>query len=335
MRKSFKIKCLFATWLGGFGVLTSTLVHTLAHAQGNYPQRPIRMILPFAPGGAGDFVARIVQPRMTELLGQQVIVDNRPGASGNLGVEVAANANADGYTILLSNIGAMAINPNLFTSFPVKPLRDFVAVSQVVDVPGALVVHPSLPVKSVAELVTHAKANAGKLNYGSPGGGSQNRLEMETFMRATGTSIVHVPYRAGAGPAIIGLLASETHVMFITFSSVLGHARGGRLRMLGVLAPERLAVTPDVPTLREQGYKDLATGSWQGVYVPKSVAPAIVKRLFDVTQDTMKHPDVIKRMTDGGVSVVVSKSSDEFARFNKAETERFGVLIRDAKISIE
>jgi tripartite-type tricarboxylate transporter receptor subunit TctC len=311
------------------------MLPALAAAQTNYPQRPIRMILPFAPGGAGDFVARILQPRLTEFLGQQVIVDNRPGASGNLGVEVAANANADGYTILLSNIGAMAVNPNLFTTFPVKPLRDFIAVSQVVDVPGALVVHPSLPVKSVAELVAHAKARPDQLNFGSPGGGSQNRLEMEVFMKLTGTRMVHVPYKGGAGPAVIALLGNEVQLMFVTFSSALGHTRSGRLRMLGAIAPERLPVMPDMPTMREQGYRDLTNGSWQGIYVPKGVAPVIVQKLFDVTLATMKHPEVTKRMADGGVSVVVSRAPDEFARFNKTETERFGVLIREAKIAVE
>lgn len=311
------------------------MLPALAVAQTNYPQRPIRMVLPFAPGGAGDFVARILQPRMTELLGQQVIVDNRPGASGNLGVEVAANANADGYTILLSNIGAMAINPNLFTTFPVKPLRDFIAVSQVVDVPGALVVHPSVPVKTVADLVAHVKARPDQLNYGSPGGGSQNRLEMEVFMKLTGTRMVHVPYKGGAGPAVIALLGNEVQVMFVTFSSALGHTRNGRLRMLGVIAPERLPVLSEIPTLREQGYRDLTHGSWQGIYVPKGAAPATVQKLFDVTHASMRHPEVLKRMFDGGVSVVVSRTPDEFARFNKAETERFGVLIREAKIAVE
>jgi tripartite-type tricarboxylate transporter receptor subunit TctC len=316
-------------------VLLGLLLSEIAVAQNNYPQRPIRMILPFAPGGAGDFVARILQPRMTEFLGQQVIVDNRPGASGNLGVEVAANANADGYTILLSNIGAMAINPNLFTSFPVKPLRDFIAVSQVVDVPGALAVHPTVPVKSVADLVTLLKAKPDQLNFGSPGGGSQNRLETEIFMKLTGTRMVHVPYKGGAGPAVIALLGNEVQVMFVTFSSVLGHTRNGRLRMLGVMAPDRLPVMPDIPTMREQGYKDLTNGSWQGVYAPKGTAPAITQKLFRATLDTMKHPEVMKRMADGGVSVVVSPSPEAFARFNKTETERFGVLIREAGIAVE
>ena len=147
--------------------------------------------------------------------------------------------------------------------------------------------------------------------------------------------MVHVPYKGGAGPAVIALLGNEVQVMFVTFSSTLGHTRNGRLRMLGVIAPERLPVMPDVPTLREQGYKDLTNGSWQGIYVPRGTAPAITQKLFKVTLDTMKHPEVLKRMADGGVSVVVSRTPDEFARFNKTETERFGVLIKEANIAVE
>lgn len=306
-----------------------------AAAQGQYPQRPIRMIMPFAPGGAGDFVARIIQPQLTERLGQQVIVENRPGAAGNIGVEVVANATADGHTLLLGNIGAMVINPNLYTKFPVKPLRDFVAVSQVVDVPGSVNVHPALPVKSVAELVAHLKARPGQLNFGSAGGGSLNRLETELFMKRTGTSMVHVPYKGGAGPAVTGLLGNEVQVMFITFSSAIHHARSGRLRMLSVVAPERLAAAADTPSMPELGYKDLANGSWQGLYVPRGTPPAVVQKLFGVTEASMKHPDVIKRMTDGGVSVVVSRSPEEFARFNQAENQRFATMIREAKIEVD
>ncbi len=306
------------------------------YAQGavGYPSRPVRMIMPFAPGGAGDFVARILQVRMTELLGQQVIVDNRPGASGNIGVEVAANATPDGHTFLLGNIGAMAINPHVFPKFSVRPLRDFVAVTQVVDVPGTLVVHPTVPAKTVSELIGLLKARPGQLNYGSAGSGSQNRLETELFLSRTGTRMVHVPYKGGAGPAVTALLGNEVQVMLITFSSAVNHVKTGRLRMLGVIAPQRVPVMPDVPTMREQGFNDLTNGSWQGIYFPKGVAQAVTQKVFGVMVETMKHPDVVKRLSDGGVSVVVSASPAAFSAFNVAETERFGKLIRDAKIDI-
>ncbi len=299
-----------------------------------YPDRPVRMIVPFAPGGASDFVARIIQPRMTELLGQQVVVDNRAGAGGNIGVEVAARATPDGYNFLLGNVGTMAINPSIFVKFPIKPLRDLTPVTQIVDVPGSLVVHSSLAAKNAKELVAHLKANPGKLNYGSPAASSANRLEMEMFLMSTGSSAVHVPYKGGAGPAMIGLLGNEVQMMFVTFSSAVTFVKQGRVRMLGVIAPERVPVLPDVPTMREQGF-DMVVGSWQGIFVPKGTPRAVVDRLFKVAHETMQHPDVVKRMNEGGVNIVLSKSPEEFGAFHKRENDRFAKVIKDASIEIE
>jgi len=314
-----------------FAALTIGL--SAADAQ-NYPTRPVRMIVPFAPGGASDFVGRILQPQMSASLGEQVVVDNRGGASGNIGVELAARATPDGYNILLGNVGTMAINPNFYTKFEFKPLRDLLAVTQVVDVPGCLVVNPAVPVKSVKELVAYMKANPNKLNYGSPAPSSANRLEMAMFLHATGTSAVHVPYKGGAGPATIGLLSNEVQIMFVTFSSAVNSVKQGRLRMLSVIAPERVAALPDVPTMREQGF-DMVVGSWQGIFVPKGTPRPIVNRLFKSAQDTMKHPEVIRRLGDGGVSIVVSKSPEDFADFVKTENERFAKVIRDTHIETE
>ena len=187
--------------LAVWAALALALCPALSLAQSSYPNRPVKMIVPFAPGGASDFVGRIMQPRLTELLGQQVIVENRAGASGNIGLDAAAKAAADGYTIFLGNIGTVAINPAVFrASLTVTPTKDFIAVTQVVDVPSALVAHPSLPANNIKELVAYAKANPGKLNYGSPGSGSQNRLEMEVLRKLENLDMVHVPYKGGAGP---------------------------------------------------------------------------------------------------------------------------------------
>ena len=312
--------------------LAATLSTTVAAA--DYPNRTVRMVVPFAPGGASDFVARIIQPRMTELLGQQVVVDNRAGAAGNIGVEVAAKANPDGYTFLLGNVGTMAINASIFTRFPVKPLNDLTPVTQIVDVAGSLVVHPALPVKNVKEFIAYMKANPGKLNYGSPAPSSANNLEMQMFMMNTGTNAQQVNYKGGAGPAMIGLLANEVQTMFVTFSSAVTYVKSGRVRMLAAVSPERIPALPDVPTMREQGM-NMVVGSWQGIYVPKSTPAPVIKRLFDAGQETMKHPDVVKRMGDSGVSIVVSKSSDEFAKFWKSEHERFAKVIQEARIPTE
>lgn len=314
--------------------LLAAALPAAAQADG-YPNRPVRMIVPFAPGGASDFVGRIMQARMSDLFKQQLVVDNRAGAAGNIGVEVAATATPDGYTLLLGNVGTMAINPNLFLKFKYHPLRDLIPVAQVVDVPGALVVHPAIPVKSVSDLVAHAKANPGKLNYGSPGPGSANRLEMEIFQLLTATKLTHVPYKGGAGPAMIGLLGNEVQTMFVTFSSAVNFAKQNRIRMLGVIAPKRVAAMPDVPTMAEQGFKDMVVGSWQGVFLPRGTPQPVVARVFQVSLDTMKHPEVAKRLEDGGVDVVTSASPAAFVGFVKSENERFGRVIREAKIEAE
>ena len=302
---------------------------------GDFPNRPLRMIVPFAPGGASDFVGRIIQAPMVELLGQQVVIENRSGAAGNIGVEAAARASADGYTFLLGNVGTMGINPNYYVKFAFRPIRDLTPVSQVVDVPGSLVVHPAVPAKTVKELIAHLRANPGKLNYGSPAPSSANNLEAIMFLNNTGTTAVGVPYKGGAGPATVGLLANEVQFMFATFSSTVNFAKQGRLRMLGVVAPERNPAYPEVPTMREQGFSEMVVGSWQGVFVPAGTPRPVINKLFEVTQKAMKDASVSKRLGDGGVPAVVSASPEDFAKFVKSEIDRFGKVIRDARIPTE
>ena len=305
------------------------LIPAISSGQG-YPNKSIRMIIPFAPGGASDFVGRILQPGMTALLGQQIVVDNRPGAAGNIGVEAAARSAPDGYTLFLGNIGSIAINPSVFTNLQISPLRDLAAVTQVVDVPSALVVHPSLPVNSLKELVAYAKANPGKLNYASPGSGSQNRLETEVLRKLEGLDMVHVPYKGGAGPAISGLVGAETHMMFVTVSSAISHVKAGRLKMLTVSSPKRLEQLPNVPTTAESGYPELAASSWQGIFVPAGTPKEIIERLFAVTQQAMASPEVVQRLANGGVVVAVSASPAAFHEFVANETSRWAKVVKEA-----
>ena len=296
----------------------------------SYPNKPVRMIVPFAPGGASDFVGRIMQPRLTELLGQQVIVENRAGASGNIGLDAAAKAPPDGYTIFLGNIGTVAINPAVFgATLAVAPTKDFVAVTQVVDVPSALVAHPSLPANNLKEVVAYAKANPGKLNYGSPGSGSQNRLEMEVLRKLENLNMVHIPYKGGAGPAITGLIGGETHLMFVTVSSAIGHVKGGRLKLLAVSSAKRLGAAPDVPTLAESGYQEMTGGSWQGVFVPAGTPKDVVDRLLPAVLQTMQTQDVITRLNNGGVEVVTS-SPAAFSAFVAAETQKWARVVKES-----
>lgn len=315
--------------LSAFALLV--LCPALSVAQSNYPNRPLKMVVPFAPGGASDFVGRIMQPRLSELLGQQVVIENRGGAAGSIGVEVAARAAPDGYTVLLGNVGSIAINPGVFTKLSVNNLRDLVAVTQVVDVPGVLIVHPSVPAKSIKELVAYARANPGKLNYASPGSGSQNRLEMEILRKAEGgMDMVHVPYKGGAGPAVTGLVAGETQMMFSTVSSALGHIKSGRLKALAVTSGKRVGPLPDVPTMRESGYLDGSSGSWQGVFVPAGTPREVVDRLYPAVVQTMKSPEVIERLANGGAEAVTSSSPKAFADFVAAETQRWGKVAKEA-----
>lgn len=299
-----------------------------------FPNRPVRMIVPFAPGGASDFVGRIIQPAMADLLKQPVVVDNRPGASGNIGVETAARASADGYTFLLGNVGTMAINPVFYTRFKYRPLVDLIPITQVVDVPGSLVSHPSVPAKTVKELVAYMKANPGKTNYGAAAPSSANTLEALMFLNLSGTTATQVPYKGGAGPATIGLLSNEVQWLMATFSSTVNFAKQGRLRMLGIIAPERSQAMPEAPTMREQGF-DMVVGSWQGLFVPRDTPAGVVSTMYKVGQAAMKDPAVVKKLGDSGVVVVTSKSPADFRAFVKSETDRFGKAIRDNKIQTE
>ena len=315
-------------------IVLLALVPSLVFSQ-SYPNKPMKMIIPFAPGGASDFVGRIIQPRMGELLGQQIVIENRAGASGNLGLEAAARSAPDGYTIYLGNVGTVAINPGVFPKLPVVPTRDFIAVTQIVDVPGALVAHPSFQPNSIKELIAMAKAHPGKINYASPDSSSQNRLEMELIRRSAGLDMVHIPYKGGAGPAATGLIAGETHLMFTTVSSVMGHIKGGRLKALAVVSPKRLAQLPDVPTMVESGYPDSTSGSWQGIFVPAGTSKDIVDRLYAVMLQTMKTPNVVERLAKSGVDVVTSPSSTAFAAYVAAETLRWGKVARESGATVD
>ena len=276
-------------------------------AADDYPAKPVRVIVVFPPGGSNDVVARIVFQKVSEHLGQQFVIENRGGVAGN---------------------------PNFYTKFPVKPARDLMPITQVVDVPGCLVVNPALQVSTVKDLVAYLKSNPSKINFGSPAPSSANALEMEMFLHSSGTRAMQVPYKGGAGPATIGLLGNEVQMMFVTLSSAIAFVKQGQLRLLAVIAPARVAVLPDAPTMREQGY-DMVVGSWQGIFVPAGTPPKIVNALFRTSRDTMRDADVVKRLGDSGVSVVVSDSPAAFSAFVTKESARFAKVIKDAHIATD
>ena len=303
---------------------------TGAYAQpaANYPSRPVRMIIPFAPGGASDFVGRILQPKLSDVLGQQVVVDNRTGASGNVGVEIAARANSDGYTLFLGNVGTMAINPSIFPKFPVRPVRDFLGITLVVDVPGCFAVHASVPAATVKEFIEYAKTRPGQLNYGSAGAGSNTRLAFEFFMHKTGINLVHIPYKGGAGPATLAVLGGEVAATMLSVASFIPHVKGGKVKVLAVIAPMRVPQLADTPTMVESGFPELMLGSWQGMSVPAGTSRAIVKILYPAIIKTMNDPETVKRLASGGAEVVTSKSPEEFAAFLRTQNEFWAKMVK-------
>jgi tripartite-type tricarboxylate transporter receptor subunit TctC len=310
------------------GVVLSATAALAGVAQAQYPERPVRMLVPFAPGGASDFVGRIMQDKLAAELGQQINIDNRTGASGYVGVEVAANSPPDGYTILLGNIGTMAINASIFPKFKVKPLDAFIGVSQVVDVPGMVVVHPSLPVKSIKDLIAFAKTRPGQLNFSAAGGGSNSRLAFELFQLQAGLKIIMVPYKTGASGASLAVVTGEVPMTMLASAALVPYINQNRLRLLAVVAPERLVSAPDAPTMKELGYPELVVGSWQGVYVPKGTPQAVVKRLFPAVVTTMKDSEVIRRLGTASAAAIVSASPEEFNKFWTDEHNRWAKVVK-------
>ena len=320
------------TWLWLFAAAYLTGVSALsayAAQEGPYPNHPVRLIVPFAPGGASDFVARIFEPKLTQALGQNIVIENRSGASGYIGVEVASQAAPDGYTVLLGNIGTMAINAAVFPKFPVKPLDAFIGITEVVDVPGCVVVHPSLPVHTFKELIAYIKARPGQLDFSAAGAGSNSRLAFEYFLQKAGLKAVMVPYKGGASGASLAVAQGEVPMTMLTSASVLPFVRIGKLRLLAVIAPNRLGTAPKVPTMAEVGFPELTVGSWQGAFVPKGTPQPIVTTLFDAFHKAMKDPGVAEHLATADAIVILSTSPEAFREFWENESNRWSKVVRD------
>jgi len=326
-------------------ILRSLVVFAIAsvaaeHAQPSqsaeeYPSRPLRMIIPFSPGGASDFIGRILQPKLSEVLGQQVVVDNRPGASGNIGVKAAAEATPDGYTFLLGNVSSMGINPSMFPNFPVRALRDFVGLTLVVDVPGALGVHGGLPVGNLKEFVAYAKANPGKLAYGSAGYGSAQRMAFEFFMKKAGIKLLHVPYKGGAGAATVATISGEVAATMVTTASLTPHARSGKIKILAVVSKRRIPALPDIPTMIEAGFPELSLGSWQGIFVPTGTPQPIIDKLLGVVKKVVHDPWVGQRYEKVSAQQITSDSLEDFASFMKEQNAFWAQVIKDVGIETQ
>jgi tripartite-type tricarboxylate transporter receptor subunit TctC len=296
-----------------------------AAAADRYPTRPIRFIVPFPPGGGTDAFARIVGAKLSEIFGQQVIVDNRAGAQGNIGTALGARATPDGYNILLAHQGALTINPHMYANPGFNTLKDFAAVARGTETAMVVVAHPSVPAKSLKELAAYAKQNPGKLTFASTASGQQ--LAGELFKITTGTDLVHVPYK-GAGPAVIDLLAGNVSLMFSNPTSIVPHVRSGKLRAIAVLGKARNEALPGAQTAIEAGYPDLAVVlEWYGVVAPASTPREAILRLNGAIVQALRSADVIERMQALGQTISPS-GPDEFAAQIRADFERWGKVVK-------
>lgn len=305
---------------------------TAGAAAQNYPARPVRFIVPFAPGGGSDVVARAIALRLGETWGQQVVVDNRPGAATILGTDLAAKAAPDGYTLLMAS-ASYSINPYLQKKLPYQTLKDHVPVTQTAFQPYVLAVHPTVAAKSVKEFLALARAKPGTLNFGSPGTGSGGHLAVEHFRLVTYTDMVHIPYKGGA-PALTDLIAGQIQFMFPTMLAIAPHAKSGRLRSLAVSSLKRSAAMPDLPTIAESGVPGFEATSWNGVMTPAGVPPAIVDRLYRDIAQTLQTPDVRDKLAADGAEAVGS-SPQEFTRMIRAELDKWAKVTKAAGLKAE
>jgi tripartite-type tricarboxylate transporter receptor subunit TctC len=297
----------------------------------DYPSKPIRWIIPYSPGGATDITARTLSPHMSQALGQQVVAENRAGGAAIPGFDLVAKAAPDGYTMLLANI-AFAANPSLFKKLPFDVHKDFTPVSKVAVVPMVVAVHPSLPVKTLDDLIALARKNPGKLNYGSAGNGSANQLTTEVFRSYTKVDMVHVPFKGG-GPAVVALVGGQIDLLFATISSSSAHIKDGRLRALALTYYKRSSTLPDVPTLQELGLKDYNYNEWQVVVVPAGTPRPIVARLNKAIVGALADPKVKARMAELG-NEVEGTTPEEAAAFLKKEWALWPRIIKEAGIKV-
>ncbi len=304
-----------------------------ARADAGYPTKPIRMIVPYAPGGGSDIVARIAGQKMSESLGQAIVVDNRPGAAGMLGAEMAANAPADGYTLLLAD-SSFTINASYYTKQVRYDARNhFVPVALIADTPYLLVAHPGVAATSVREFIALAKAQPGKINVGSAGNGSGSHLIGELFRLKAGVAFNHIPYK-GSGPATADVVAGQIQATFATAPGAVAFIKAGRLKALVVATPKRSATLPDVPTFIELGFPDIVVTNWYGIVAPAGTPKAVVQRLYDEVGRAIAQPDVRERLA-GAALEPVSQSSDQFGKLIDAELKRWAQVVKDANIKTE
>ena len=312
-------------WLAAAALLVIPLCGN-AQSVAGFPSKPVRMIVPFAPGGPTDIAGRVIGEKLGARWGQPVIIDNRPGAGGNVGSDIAAKSPADGYTVVLGVTGSHAINISLMKQMPYHPLKDFEPVTQATIFPNAIAVHPDVPAKNLKELIALAKRQPGKLSYGSDGNGTASHLGMELVKAKSGADMVHVPYK-GSAPMLTDLVAGQVQVGITGLPAMQAHANAGRIRLLAVTTSSRAPSNPDIPTVAEQGFAGFAAAPWAGFFVPKGTPRSIVDKLATDMIAVMQMPDVRERMAGMGSTIVASRP-EEFRAFLEKEIQQWAQAVR-------
>jgi tripartite-type tricarboxylate transporter receptor subunit TctC len=318
----------------GLAALTSPASHAAQPAEPNYPARPIRVLVPFAPGGATDIIARVLEPTLTKRLGQQIVIDNRSGAAGNIAVELVAQSQPDGYTLLVGNISTNSINPLLFASrMKVNALKDLAPITKLVAIPNFILGSPKLPASTLKEALAYAKSRPGQLNFQAPLG-SYSHLDMLALTSAAGVKMVHLPSK-GAGETLVAILRGDIHITESNVASNIGPVKAGQIKAFAVTAEKRLTELPDVPTMAEAGFPGIGSLNWNGLFAPARTPRPIVTKLHAETVAAMKELDADGSLAKRALPVSLSASPDEFAAFVNAEAKRWDKIIRDNNVKID
>jgi tripartite-type tricarboxylate transporter receptor subunit TctC len=319
-----------------FAALAFSALPAAAQSADQYPSRPVKIIVPYAPGGATDIIARHLALKLNEMFGQGFVVDNRPGASGNIALDAAAKAAPDGYTLFVGNVSTNTINENLFGNvMQSRPSHDLVGVTKLVEIPHLVAASMAFPANTIAEAMEQLRKNPGKFNYASASLGSYTHLDMLKLLRAAGTDMTHVPYKGGAAQMIPSLIANETQLAFINVSSTIEQIKAGRMKAIATTAPSRVPELPNVATMAEQGYAGIGTNAWQGLFAPAATPKPIVDKLFNACVAVLSKPEMKEMLARQLLTVTLSKSSQDFTELVQKETRDWGDFIRENKIKME